>query len=104
MYIDYSKQLLIVFKLGIEISTVIEIEEVFDEAEYVIASIKIWSDKRKKYISPSNRLNNYIEDVLDKYPSFVEDMENFASQCEQDRLECQGDYLYEQEKDRRMRS
>ena len=105
MQIDYKKEMQMVYKFGIEISTVIEIEEVYDRydiVEYTISEIKIWSDRRKKYVSPSGRLLNYIESELDGYPAFLEDIDAYAEECKQDSLDQKADFQYEMMRDQAM--
>lgn len=82
MNIDYTLELPMVYKFGIEISTLIHIDKVTQDEgvlEYLIVDTKIWSDRKDKYVHPSDELRKYVESKLNGYPKFIEDMENYAS-------------------------
>jgi len=70
--------------------------------DYSIEFIKVWSDRNDSFVSPSKKLQQYIENELYKYPKFIEDMDELASSEAQLKFECHQDYLFECERDRRM--
>lgn len=105
MDIEYSIIFPMVFKYGMEIETWIKVDEVSSDEgylEYSCEEIKIWSDRRDSFVLPSEKLRLYIENELDKYPFFIENMEELASREAESRLASHQDHLFEQERDRRI--